>query len=70
MNFYKRLELKDFSHAIDKLVRCKIGEGHISGDIFRNDNVSGFFFLQPIGKGLFSKADLLELPCQTAWLVR
>lgn len=30
MNFYKRLHLKDFSHSLDKLVRCKIGEGQIT----------------------------------------
>ena len=27
--FYKRFKFKDFLHSFDKLVRCKIGEGHI-----------------------------------------
>jgi hypothetical protein len=43
MNFYKRLEIKDFSYTVDKMVRRKIDKGHIPGNIFRNESVSGFF---------------------------
>lgn len=33
---------KDLSYSFDKLVRCRIYEGQISEDIFRDENVFSF----------------------------
>ena len=57
----KGFKLKDFFHSIDKWVRCKIGQAHITGDIFRDDYVSSFFILQAL-VFLYDKSINIETP--------